>query len=199
MTRPPMLLAAALAALAMAGCGVEDPLNDRPADRSAGPAATTAAPGTPVDAAANSDAEPPRDTRDPESLTSPDARANAHAEDVAAAYGLAQTNWSWRTYATQYRRMTELAGGALARDLKANPPEQDQLEGIQADRQTNRSSTIAVDSHVLSPTKTRVIVVYQELGGGAGVTDLAPRHTVYRAVVTKLAGGWKVTRWSHLP
>jgi predicted small lipoprotein YifL len=199
MTRPLTLLAAALAALALAGCGVQDPLNDQPAETRTAPPATTAATTTAVDAGANSDAEPPRDTRDPESLTSPHTRPNADAEEVAAAYGLAQTNWSWRTYATQYRRMTELAGGALARDLKANPPEQDQLEGLKADRQTNRSSTIAVDSQVLSPTKTRVIVVYQELGGGAGVTEMAPRHTVYRAVVTKLDNGWKVTQWSHLP
>lgn len=190
------LLAVGLIALSVTGCGVHDPYNDAPAgtDRTA---ATATSPRT--DAPVNSDAQPPRDRADPGSSTGAAARADARAEAVAAAYGLAQTNWSWRTYRGQYRRMTELAGGELARDLRANPPEADQLRGIEADRQTNRSTAIAVDGHVVAPTRVRVIVVYEELAGGAGVTDTAARHTVYRAVVRKLAEGWRVTQWSLLP
>jgi hypothetical protein len=190
------LLAVGLIALSVAGCGFHDPYNDPPAGKDATPAP---APSAPTDAHANSDAQPPRDRAAPGSFTTASVRANAHAEEVAAAYGLAQTNWSWRTYRGQYRRMTELAGGALARDLRANPPEPDQLRGIEADRQTNRATAVAVDGRVLSPAKIRVIVVYEELAGGAGVTDRAPRHTVYRAVVSRLAEGWKVTQWSLLP
>lgn len=78
--------------------------------------------------------------------------------------------------------MIELAGGELARDLRANRPGVDQLHGIEADRQTNRSTAIAVDGHIVAPTRVRVIVVYEELAGGPGVTDSVPRHTVYRAV-----------------
>src|SRR3954470_361585 len=85
----------------------------------------------------DSDAKPPADRADAGSLTTAATPADARAEEVAAAYGLAQTNWSWRTYRGQYRRMTKLAGGDLARDLRANPPEPDQLRGIEADRQTN--------------------------------------------------------------
>jgi hypothetical protein len=187
-----------LLALTLAGCGVHDPYNDKPAaadDRAPADAATSRR----HDADANSDEQPPRDATDPDSLASPPIRAHAGAEEIASAYGLAQTNWSWRTYEDQYERMTGLAGGALARDLRANPPEPDQLHGIRADRQTNRSSAIAVDSRLLSPTRTRVIVVYEELAGGAGVTDTAPRHTVYRAVVSRLREGWRVTQWSLLP
>jgi hypothetical protein len=188
------LLAVGLIALSVTGCGVHDPYNDAPA----GPDRTPA-PSSPAEAPVNSHAQPPRERADPGSFTSGAARADARAEAVAAAFGLAQTNWSWRTYRRQYRRMTELGGGALARDLRANPPEVDQLRGIETDRQSNRATAIAVDGHVVAPTRVRVIVVYEELAGGAGVTDTAPRHTVYRAVVSKLAEGWRVTQWSLLP
>ncbi len=189
-------LAVGLIALSVTGCGVNDPYNDAPAGTGSGPA-PAARPQTEPHAA--SDAQAARDRADPGSFTGAETHASAGAEEVAAAYGLAQTNWSWRTYRGQYRRMTELAGGELARDLNANPPEADQLRGIKADRQTNRSTAIAVDGHVVAPTRVRVIVVYAELAGGAGVTDTAPRHTVYRAVVSKLAEGWRVTQWSLLP
>jgi hypothetical protein len=197
MTRHLTLLATGLAALTVAGCGVHDPYNDKPAARRPGPA--TAAGSAPHHAPDSTARRPAGDRANPAALTNARPKANAAAEAVAAAYGLAQTNWTWRTYADQYRRMTRLAGGALARDLKRHPPEPDQLEGITAERQTNRSSALAVDSKLVTATTARVIVVYEELAGGAGVSDTAPRHTVYRARVSKLPAGWKVTQWSLLP
>jgi hypothetical protein len=168
----------------------------RPHARRHDPNSATGAPGAASQNA--TDDRPPADRRNPDTLTAAD-RPAARAERIATAYGLAQTNWSWRNYAHQYRRMTALAGGALARDLKANPPEQDQLVGVAAEKRTNRSTAIAADSTAINATTARVIVVYEELPGGAGVTDITPRHTVYRATVTKISGAWKVTAWSLLP
>src|SRR3954454_8110599 len=198
MTRPLSLLASGLVALTVAGCGIHDPYNDKSAPHH-DHAPVPSVPSAPHAAADSTARRLSGDRANSARLAHASAKANAAPEAAAAAYGLAQTNWSWRTYADQYRRMTRLAGGALARDLKRHPPEPDQLEGITAERQTNRSSQLAVDSKSVTPTTTRVIVVYEEFAGGAGVTDTAPRHTVYRALVSKLPAGWKVTQWTLLP
>lgn len=195
-----LLPAVALAgALAAAGCGVHDPVNDVPKDK---PATASTNP-APVDAAGadqHTDAgeEYPEDTRSPESLAT-GAPADDTASDVAAAYGMAQLNWSWKTYDDQYRRMTRMAGGQLAEDLKGARPEQAQIDGMKADEQTNTAKLVAVDARQAGADKKRVVVVYRERPGGAGVVDIRERHTVYRATVTKLAEGWRVTSWSLLP
>jgi hypothetical protein len=197
MSRSILPLLAVGAALALSACGLHDPLNDPKPTSTARPAAPATSPVSP--STGGRDDQEAADRRDPSTLRTAAPKATASAADVASAYGLAQTNWSWRTYTRQYQRMTELAAGQLARDLQANPPEPDQLEGIRADRQTNRSTAIAVDATRLSATRQRVIVVYEELPGGGGVTETTPHHTIYQATVTKTADGWRVTAWVLLP
>ena len=193
-----LILVAVVFAFAAAGCGVSDPYNDTKDNATTAKQQTAAQPAT-DDPSERSDGQPPADTRDPDAALNDALPQSADAEQVAGAYGLLQTNWSWRTFRAQYDRMRHLAGGALARDLTDNPPESDQLEGIKADKQTNRSTLLASDSRSVSANEARVVVVFSELAGGHGVTDSAPRATVYRAVVKRLAHGWRVTAWSLLP
>jgi len=191
-----LILALLASALASAGCGVNDPYNGtkEPTSSTPKPAANPTA-----DATDHSDEQPPADTRDPDAAVNDRPPKSASAEQIAAAYGLFQTNWSWKTYRAQYDRMRHLAGGGLARDLIENPPESDQLAGIKADHQTNRSRLLAGDSRMVNANEARAIVAYSELAGGHGVTETTPRATVYRAVLKRLPQGWRVTQWSRLP
>jgi hypothetical protein len=189
-------LAVLVLALASAGCGVNDPYNGAKEPTSK----TTKPPATPTaDSEDHSDERLRADTSNPDAAVNYRPPQSASAEQVAAAYGLLQTNWSWKTYRAQYNRMRHLAGGVLARDLAANPPEDDQLEGITADQQTNRSTLLAADSRMVHANDARAIVVYSELPGGHGVTADTPHATVYRALLKRLAQGWRVTEWSRLP
>lgn len=197
MTRVRALILALLTfALASAGCGVNDPYNGakEPTSSTPKPAAKPTA-----DATDHPDEQPPADTRNPDAAVNDRPSQSASAEQVAAAYGLFQTNWSWKTYRAQYDRMRHLAGGGLARDLAENPPESDQLDGIKTDQQTNRSALLAADTRTVSANEARAIIVYSELAGGHGVTEDTPRATVYRAVLKRLPQGWRVTEWSRLP
>jgi hypothetical protein len=196
-TRAHALILAVLAlALATAGCGVNDPYNGATERTSS----TTKPPATPTaDSEDHSDEQLRADTRDPNAAVNYGPPQSASAEQVAAAYGLFQTNWSWKTYRAQYDRMRHLAGGGLARDLAENRPESDQLQGIKADQQTNRSTLLAADSRMISANAARAVVVYSELAGGHGVTEDTPRATVYRALLKRRSQGWRVTEWSRLP
>jgi hypothetical protein len=196
-TRTRALVLAVLAfAFASSGCGVNDPYNGAKEPTSS----ITKPPATPtVDSEDRADEQLRDDTRDPDAAVDTRPPQSASAEQVAAAYGLFQTNWSWKTYRAQYDRMRRLAGGGLARDLAENPPESDQLRGIKTDRQTNRSTLLAVESRVVSASEARAIIVYSELAGGHGVTEDTPRATVYGALLKRLPQGWRVTEWSRLP
>ena len=194
----PLILVALVLAFTAAGCGVSDPYNDTKDNATTATQQTPAQPPT-DDPSEPSDAQPPADTRDPDAAVNDAPTKNPDAEQVAAAYGLSRPTGRGRPTDPEYDRMRHLAGGALARDLTDNPPESDQLEGIKADKQTNRSTLLASDSHSVSANEARVVVVFSELAGGHGVTDSAPRATVYRAVVKRLPHGWRVTAWSLLP
>jgi len=191
-----LILAVLALALATAGCGVNDPYNGAREPTSS----TTKPPASPAaDSTDHSDQQSSADTRDPDAAVNYRPPQSASAEQVAAAYGLFQTNWSWKTYRAQYDRMRHLAGASLARDLAENRPESDQLQGIKADQQTNRSRLLAADSRMISANVARAVVVYSELAGGHGVTEDTPRATVYRALLKRRPQGWRVTEWSRLP
>lgn len=185
--RPAAALLAVVAALLGAGCGaLQDPYRDAPADERA-------------HSDQHHDSELPADRRDPGQMATRPAPAGAGPREVAVAYALAHTNWSWRTFATQYERMRKLAGGELARQLADNRPEGDQLEGIQADQQTNTAKLVAVDARRRGDAGADVVVVLRELPGGRGVTDITARHTVYRAALARQRNGWRVSSWTLLP
>lgn len=197
MTRTATALCIAALGLSAAGCGLPDDPYNEPEPKQAQTQPAPAAHGH--EGERHNDVQLPADTRDPGTITSADAAPDADAAEAAVAYGLAQTNWSWRTFDTQYERMRRLASGELARQLAENRPERDQLDGIKADKQTNTAKVVAVDTRTDGRAARRVIVVLRELAGGQGVTDVAPRHTVYQATVRELPEGWRVTAWSLLP
>lgn len=182
-----ILLVSVMAAV-LAGCGIDDPYND-PGQGSAS--------AQPAEAAHSHDEDVP-DTSDPTTAVSADAPGNAGAEEVAIAYGLAQTNWSAATYEQQYERMTDLAGGKLADDLASSRPEADQLQGIKETRQINRSQVVAVDTRKSTGSEAVIVVVYRENAGSGGVLDPVPHHTVHQATVRKTDATWRVVKWSSL-
>ncbi len=193
------LLAVSAAGLALGGCGLNDPYNDQPASE---PASATATPAGGDHAEAGHDEgshdETVKDTSDPSTALSENAPDDADAEEVAVAYGLAQTNWSYATYEKQYERMKRLAGGELGKDLAASAPERDQLEGIKENQQVNRSQVVAVDTRKASPAQAVIVVVFRETAGSGGALDPVPHHTVHQATVRKLNDEWRVVDWLSL-
>ncbi len=187
MKRFPTIVVACAAALALGGCGFEDPYND--------PQSQGAATATP--AHTDSHDEELKDSSATTAVSS-DAPASADAEEVAVAYGLAQTNWSYATYEKQYERMRKLAGGKLAEDLASARPEEDQLAGIKENRQVNRSTVVAVDTRKASKNDAVIVVVYRETAGSGGALDPVPHHTVHQAKVRKSGDGWRVVDWLSL-
>jgi hypothetical protein len=91
--------------------------------------------------------------------------------------------------------MRALAGGGLARELEANPPDQDVLLGLERERQTNRARLVAATN----TGEGAVIVVLRERAGARGLLDQAPAHHVYRAVVVRRDGAPRVAEWQLLP
>ncbi len=203
MKRFSSLLAVCAAGLALGGCGFDDPYNDQQTSETAGATAgATATPAGGDHAEAGHDEgshdETVEDTSDPSTALSENAPDNADAEDVAIAYGLAQTNWSYATYEKQYERMKRLAGGELGKDLAASAPERDQLEGIKENQQVNRSRVVAVDTRKSTDSKAVIVVVFRETAGSGGALDPVPHHTVHQATVQKLPEGWRVVDWLSL-
>ncbi len=185
-------MAAFAAAATLTGCGISDPYND-PA--TAKPAQQTASADEHDE---HKEDEGIKNTRRPESVVSQLPPGNAGAEQVAAAYGLAQMNWSHKTYPDQYRKMVALAGGQLRRDLKLSPPAPEQLEGIKRDKQVNEAQLVATDSTKTGDSRVRVVVVLKETAGAKGYLDPTSRHTVHQAIVAQQRGAWRVLEWELL-
>lgn len=189
MNRVITILLVSVMAAVLAGCGLDDPYNDSGQANSSSQSAATEE---------HSHDEEVKDTSDPATAVSRDASRNADAEEVAIAYGLAQTNWSADTYERQYKLMTSLAGGQLAEDLASSRPEADQLQGIKEARQINRSKLIAVDTRKSTESEAVIVVVYRENAGSGGALDPVPHHTVHQATVRKTDTEWRVVEWSSL-
>jgi hypothetical protein len=191
--RPAIALAGAVlalgtSALALAGCLIEDPYNDRPARGQAAPDA----------AGGGTDARPPRDPRAPGSYTTEDPRAalaGGDAVELAAAYARAAGNWSWRTYARQFERMLALAGGSLRSRLSSTPPTRYDLRALRGGRQANRAVVVATDVEA----DGEVIVVTRERAAGGGTLAVEPVHHAYRATVGATPVGPRVVEWERLP
>jgi hypothetical protein len=186
------LVAAAIIAAGLAGCGIDDPYADN---------GTT----TPTTATEDqhTDEAPPLDTTTG-ATTPPLPELDRRDERIRVAvdFAVTQATWTGDTWLKQQERMKALASGRALRDLEhVDVPLADQAQVIADSKLTSRASFLAADIRKGrdSPTEATVIVVLKVQAGGAGRKDDVPDYTVNQATVSKVDGEWRVTNYVTLP
>lgn len=190
-------LAIALTALILGGCGV-GPYEETP------PAAGLEAEGYRPNSAGGYDAEAPTRAQagpppSAQRLFDSGLKVDRHAEQAAAAYGLAYGNWSWQTYYAQHSAMARLATGALRRNLLSNKPDRRVIRALGSNEQMNTAYLVATDTVDSTSASRTVVLVMRERSIENGLSDPAPRHTVYRARLSLTQDGWRLSDWDLLP
>ena len=194
-THPRRIVLAVLAAasLAVAGCGISDPYNDKQTT------ASSAEPGhSQADAHTHDEWGVPLEGDGP--ATEPTVQPSDTPQEAARRYALASNNWTWRNYARQYQQMKDLAGGRLLAQLQISPVGDDDLEALSQAKLTNRAEIAGITSPEPAATRERrLIVVTLERSGSNGAEEARPHHAAYDARLRQYDGGWLVTRWESMP
>jgi hypothetical protein len=175
--RPAAMVAVLAAAGVVAGCGVSDPYNDRPA--------TTA---TATTAAAASAAAP--------ASTAAPAGAAATPDEAIRTVALAWANWTPATLHAQHRRAIALTTGRAAKLLKT---ESAQLEDGVVSSPDELRSQGKVEALTLRPGTDRrdAILVTREKLLGLGPLGSEKEYIVTLATAERRTNGWIVTRWER--
>jgi hypothetical protein len=182
-------LALLAAALAVTGCGIEDPT----ADQAAQPP-EPASEGAP--AGSDLAEEGARPAIDPEPVAGGGEGGAPSPERAASLYARAFSNWTWRDVEETYRAvLPRLAAGDLRRSVRTNAAALEDDATLRRDRLANRGEELALDARGDDPSRRVAWIVLRETSSSGGVsTATDTRVTVYRAVVQRLDDGrWYVT------
>ncbi|MDW5595923.1 hypothetical protein VSS74_16360 [Conexibacter stalactiti] len=177
------------AAIAVSGCGINDPLNDPTAEQSALTVTTT-----PNEIVIR------RNGQQPAAVADLSPTATAAVRRFAALY----VNWDYRTLTSIQRRLAAMAvGQASAMNARAAARTPGDYE-LRRGRVTNRGHVVGL-STLPTPAGTReragasertyVLVTVEETTGSRMYDGLRPSYHVTLATVQRLAGGWAVSRW----
>lgn len=179
----------ALAVLALASTGCEDPYA-REETRSAPGPRTVAVP-TPGDTSRPGPAAGPVP---PAATTAPHS-----AQAAATAFAARWVNWDWRSVAAQQRALARLAGSDLRAQLRANATQARGDASLERDKPGSRGTIAAINIRARAG-RAEGIVVTRERTYTAGHADLGGRR--YRVYVVRLVDGregWGVSAWEPQP
>jgi hypothetical protein len=194
------VLPIAMAALALAGCGITDPYRGDP-----GPAATTSTSTstTPVTAADNGDPAPERGgtipaaaARAQQTLAAAAAAAAATPRAALGRYARLYLNWTAAGLVTRQRQLAALAlGQARAQALQAAASAARDPE-LTRSHVANTGQLIAITPGQGAAVGRWVLVCRETTTGAGDYAGLpAAVHIIY-AQLTHTRTGWTVTQWS---
>jgi len=180
MRHPPTIVALLAGLFTLAGCGINDPLNN--------PAASNDRRRTP---SANEVVVPIK------VRNSKSARAAAAATPVAAIERFARLyiNWTHSTLADHQRQLAAISVGeasAMQARAAARTPADYELH---RSRVANRGRIVALAPARPARTGTYVVVTRERTLGARTYEGLAPAYHVTIATVQRLGGGWAVSQW----
>lgn len=121
------------------------------------------------------------------------------ASSAARAFALRWINWDWRSAAAQQRALAELAGGALAADLRANAASARIDASLARDKPGSRG-TVAIVDVAARASGVGGLVVTREERYTAGHAELGgPRYRVYAIELVRDRARWEVSAWKPQP
>lgn len=176
------LLAALAIAVAVAGCGVEDPY-----------AGTTTTQGPPPRAATTPPPAAPPHVPAPAGRAS---RRRSAPERTAAAYAAAQGNYTPANYRRQHRAMAALSAGPLRRELTRTPVAVI-AQGIR-ESGTQAATTVLATARDPGRGTSQIVTVAlrQLLRTTSEAGRPGPEYLYYRATLTHTHTGWRVVEFA---
>lgn len=185
MRRLPTALCALLLALAIGGCGLDDPREDRERER----ATRTSTPTPSVDEEGVTAAPSPKP------VATPKGGGAGSALQVATAYAEAYSNWTWRDVAVKNGTvLARLTAGDLHEVILKNIPKLKADTTFERDRATSHGTLLARDVQGSDPGKRTVWLVLRETSSTGGTTAPQGRRiAVYRVTAEQIGERWFVT------
>lgn len=181
-----LLLAALLLAPVAAAC--QDPYA-----RNGAPTTTVVAASSPSHTDVDRPGPLPRPIR-----TAGEARGwSAHA--TATAFASRWVNWDWQSVVPQQRRLADLAGGALARELLDNARSARVDASLARDQPGSRGTVQAVELEADGAGQAGIVVTREQTYTGGRAELGGRRYRVYRVRLTRVRSGWGVTQWEPQP
>ncbi|MDO9353313.1 MAG: hypothetical protein Q7T55_06440 [Solirubrobacteraceae bacterium] len=169
------------AALAIGGCGVNDPYAD---NQGATPAKTE---GSDHDELTVND-----ETTDVTTGDVGDVGGAAGAERVAREFAVTSLTYSPDTYVAQQRSLRARATGAMSTQLEPPVPDEDTAKTLAASKLTSRARVLVSDIESSDPKSANVIVLLKVFTGTQGRRRVTPDYQPYRVRLRQQAGTWKV-------
>jgi hypothetical protein len=185
------LIAAAVTAGAIAGCGISNPYQHASTNRSTSTSTSTASPpaANPAQNAGELPAPPP-----PSASSQTPAKVQSTPERAITQFAALYMNWTWRTLAAHQRQLAALSVGAarLSEQQAAAAATGDST--IAQSRVSNHGQIISIARSLTGP-KQWVIVTREQTGGNSQYDGLQASYHVTLAQLTQLPGGWAVSKW----
>lgn len=175
------VLGLTLATVLSTGCGISDPLND------------LAAPDHPVAVEHPNEivAGPPADPRTLAPSKSPASTPVEAVERFADRY----INWNHRTLAEVQRQLAQMSIGEASATQKRAATRTPADSELRRGRVANHGQLIGI-APARPPRTGDFVVVTRETTTGARVYDeLPPAYHVTLATVSRVRGGWAISRW----
>ncbi len=185
--------AAATLGLLLGGCGITDPYHHPAAPATTNTPASPAASWAPPSSVQNPGEPPAPPPPSPANQTPTGLQRTPQA--ALARFAQLYINWSWRTLAADQRQLAAISVGA------ARLSEQ-QAAAAAASDTTLRQARVFNTGRVVSiaPSRTAtgqwVIVTREQTGGNSQYDGLQASYHLTLAELTRLPGGWVVSKWS---